>query len=106
MQGGWISSLCSSPSIYNEEGLEIYGRYFVNIRYASKYGLVTYVHSENDAMKKRMTGRHPCFTIALKGMKGCPVISNRDTRKIFSSRKTVEKLKKCKVIFIIDKEKN
>ena len=41
----------------------------------------------------------------MKEMKGCPVIANRDIRKIFSSGDTVGQLKKCRVIFIIDKKK-
>ncbi len=34
-----------------------------------------------------------------------PVLADRDVRKIFSGKDTVEQLKKCRVIFIIDKPK-
>ena len=41
------------PSIYSEDGLEVYGRYYVDIRYAGKHGIVVYVHDEDEAMKIR-----------------------------------------------------
>jgi hypothetical protein len=93
------------PSVYSEEGLEVYGRFNVDIRHAGKYGIVAYAHSEDEAMKFKAAGDHPYYTVALKEMKGCPVIADRDIRKILSSRNTVEQLKKCRVIFIIDKPK-
>lgn len=93
------------PSIYSEEGLEVYGRYYVDIRYAGKHGIAAYAHDEDEAMKMRTAGSHPYYTVAVKEMKGCPVIADRDIRKIFSSGDTVGQLKKCRVIFIIDKKK-
>ncbi|OHD64032.1 MAG: hypothetical protein A2176_05410 [Spirochaetes bacterium RBG_13_51_14] len=93
------------PSIFNEEGLEVYGRFYVDIRHASKFGIVAYAHNEDEAMKIRSAGGHPYYAVAVKAMKGCPVLGERDIRKIFSSGKTVESLKKCRVIFIIDKIK-
>lgn len=93
------------PSIYNEEGLEIYSRYFIDIRFASRDGMVSYVNSENDAMKHKKAGEHPYFAVAVKDLNGCPVLSNRDIRKIFSSTETLEQLKKCRVIIIINRRK-
>ncbi len=93
------------PSIYSEGGLEVYGRYYVDIRYAGKHGIAVYAHDEDEAMKIRSAGGHPYYTVAVKEMKGCPVIADRDIRKIFSSGDTVGQLKKCRVIFIIDKKK-
>lgn len=93
------------PSVFSEEGLEVYGRYNVDIRHAGKHGIVAYAHSEDEAMKLKAAGGHPYYTVALKEMKGCPVVADRDVRKIFSSRNTVDMLKKCRVIFIIDKPK-
>ena len=93
------------PSIYSEEGLEIYGRYYVDIRYAGRHGIAAYAHDEDEAMKIKGVGRHPYYTVAVKEMKGCPVITDRDIRKIFSSGDTVGQLKRCRVIFIIDKKK-
>ncbi len=93
------------PSIYSEEGLEIYGRYYVDIRYAGRHGIAAYAHDEDEAMKIKGAGRHPYYTVAVKEMKGCPVIADRDIRRIFSSGDTVGQLKRCRVIFIIDKKK-
>ena len=93
------------PSVYNENGLEIYGRYYVDIRHARRSGLIGYAYNENEAIKSPRTGNRPYYAIAVSGMKGCPVVSDRDIRKIFSSKNTIEQLKKCRVVFIIDKIK-
>jgi hypothetical protein len=90
------------PSIYNEEGLEVYGRSMVDIRHATRNGIVVYADSYDKAMKSRAAGDNPYFTMAVREIKGCPVIADRDVRKIFSGKETVERLKKCRVIFIID----
>jgi hypothetical protein len=92
------------PSVLNEDGLEVYGRFFVDIRNAGRYGIVAYAHGEDEAMKYRAAGDHPLYTVALRAVKGCPVIADKDVRKLFSSGKTVGQLKKCRVIFIIDKK--
>jgi hypothetical protein len=91
------------PSIFNEDGLEIYGRTKVDIRYALKYGIAAYATDEDQAMKNRAAGDHPYYTAALSDLKGCPVLADGDVRKILSSTETMEQLKKCRVIFIIDK---
>jgi hypothetical protein len=93
------------PSIYNEDGLEIYGRIYVNSRYAVKYGVTAYSYSEDDPKSLKRTGFYPFYTVALKNSNGCPVISNRDTKRILSHPKTRNNLKKCRVIFILDKKK-
>jgi hypothetical protein len=93
------------PSVYNENGLEVYGRHYVDVRYAGKYGIAAYTNTEDEAMKSRTAGEHPFYTVAIKELKGCPVISDRDIRKLFSSEETMGQLKKCRVIFIIDKKK-
>ncbi len=93
------------PSVYNENGLEVYGRNYVDIRYAGKYGIASYASTDDEAMKSRIAGDHPFYTVAIKELKGCPVISDRDIRKLFSSEETMGHLKKCRVIFIIDKKK-
>jgi hypothetical protein len=93
------------PSIFNEDGLEIYGRTRIDIRYALKHGIAAYATSEDQAMKYRVAGDHPYYTVAVSELKGCPVLADRDVRKILGSAETVEQLKKCRVIFIIDKTK-
>lgn len=93
------------PVIFNSEGLEIYNRYYINISNAVRYGMVSYVHSEDEALKNKRIGDRPYYTVALKKNRGCPVLSEKDVRKIFSSEKTIVELQKCKVIFIIDRDK-
>jgi hypothetical protein len=90
------------PSIFNEDGLEVYGRYMVDIRHATKCGIVIYANSQDKAMKNRAAGDHPYYTMAVREIKGCPVLADRDVRKIFSGKETMTQLKKCRVIFIID----
>ncbi|MCP4130679.1 MAG: hypothetical protein GY754_06825 [bacterium] len=92
------------PALYNEEGLEIYSRYFVDIRYAGRYGMASFAFTEDEAMKNKKAGEHPYFSVAIKNINHCPVLSNRDIRRIFSSSKTIKNLKKCKVIIIIDRK--
>ena len=92
------------PSIFNEEGLEVFGRYLVDIHAATRDGIVSYAYSDDEAMKNRRAGRHPYYAVAIRGMKGCPVVSDRDIRKVFSSSATINRLKRCRVIFIIDKK--
>jgi hypothetical protein len=89
------------PSIYTEDGLEIYGRYFVDSRYAARNGLAAYCYNEDEAMEVNRAGDRPYYTTALKSFKGCPVISERDARRILSSNYTINNLKKCKVIIIL-----
>ncbi|MBN1496146.1 MAG: hypothetical protein JXA07_05215 [Spirochaetes bacterium] len=94
------------PSVFSETGIEVYSRYRVDIRNATKYGIVAYATTQDEAMKNRLAGDRPFYTVALREVKGCPVISDRDVRKILSSPESIEQLKKCRVIFIIDKNWN
>lgn len=93
------------PSIYTEDGLEIYGARRIDIRAAVEQGMVAYCYNEDEALKSGRAGNRPYFTIALKSIKGCPVVAERDVRKIFSSTETINNLKRCKVIIILNKEK-
>lgn len=89
------------PSIYNKNGREIYGRLYIDGQYASKYGIVTYCYSERDAFRNKNAGKHPYYTAAILKKNGCPVLSNKDTRKILGHKGTINNLKKCRVIFIL-----
>jgi len=91
------------PSILNESGLEIYSKNFINPSYAVRHNMVTYVYNETDAMKHKKAGKHPLFSVALKNMNGNPVISDDIIKKMFSNKKNIEYLSKCRVIFIIDR---
>ncbi len=90
------------PVVYNRNGLEIYSKNFVDVRYATRTGIVSYVHTDDQAKNKKGIGDRPLYTVAVKSMNGCPVMSERDIQKLFSSPLTIDRLKKCRVIFIID----
>ena len=90
------------PSVYDEDGLEIYGRYFINPVYAVREGLVTYCFSEKEAEKHKKAGDSPYFAPAVRGLNGNPVILHRDIKRILSDPRSILNLKKCRVIFIID----
>ncbi|MCL2154644.1 MAG: hypothetical protein FWH53_03150 [Leptospirales bacterium] len=91
------------PSIINESGLEVYNKNFINPDDAVKYSVVSYVYNEKDAIKHKKAGKNPLFCVALKNINGNPVISDDDIKKIFSHKKNIEYLKRCRVIFIIDR---
>jgi len=91
------------PSVYNEKGLEIYGKNFVNIRAVNKHGMATYVYNEDDATSCKIAGKRPFFSVAIKSLKDCPVLSENDIRKIFSSENTLKNLRECRVILIINR---
>jgi len=91
------------PSILNENGLEVYNKNFIKPADAVKYNPVSYVYTEKDAIKHKKAGKHPLFCAALKNMNGNPVISNDDVKKMFSHKKNIEYLSKCRVIFIINR---
>lgn len=90
------------PSVFNEHGLEIYGRSFVAGRFAAGTGMAAYCRSEDEAMKHRKAGSRPFYAVAVRSLRGCPVISDRDARRILSSPATTERLKKCGVIIILN----
>ncbi|MDY6933152.1 MAG: hypothetical protein SVZ03_02890 [Spirochaetota bacterium] len=91
------------PSIYNDNGLEIYGRYYIKSQFACNFGMVSYCYSEEEAFNDKRAGKNPYFTVALKEIKGCPVLSDKDARRIFSDKETINNLAECRVIFILDR---
>ena len=91
------------PAIYNEDGLEIYSRLFVDMKTAGRDGIVSYAFSDDEASRSGRGGPRPYYAVALKKYNGSPVISLRDARKILSSGTTLQNLKKCRVIFIVDR---
>ena len=91
------------PSILNESGLEIYNKNFIKSADAVKYNPVSYVYNEKDAIKHKKSGQKPLFCAALKNMNGNPVIPDNVIKKMFSNKKNIEYLSKCRVIFIIDR---
>lgn len=91
------------PSIYNENGLEIYGKNYISGDDAVKYLAVSYAYSENEAKKHKKAGQHPFFCAALKNLNGSPILSDDDIKRVFSHKKNSAYIKKCRVIFIIDR---
>ena len=90
------------PSVYDEDGLEVYGRYFINPSYAVREGLVSYCFSEKEAERHKKAGDSPYIAPAVRGLNGNPVILHRDIKRILSDPRSILNLKKCRVIFIID----
>jgi len=91
------------PVIYNESGLEIYSKDYIIAGEAVKHNPVSYVYNEKEAMKHRKAGRKPFFTSALRKSAGSPVISDEDIKRVFSDKKNLDYLRRCRVIFIIDR---
>ncbi len=91
------------PSVLNEDGLEIYGRIYIDPRYASRHGMAAYCYTEDEAKSHKRAGRRPFYTVALKNLNGCPVISDRDAKKILAGKASRNNLKKCRLIVIMDR---
>ena len=95
-----------SPAVYAADGLEIYNRYFVDPAFAVRTGIAAYVQTEKEACKHPKAGSHPLITAAIGNVKSNPIISTRDIRRILSSPGNIMELKKCRVIFIVDRWTN
>ncbi len=91
------------PAVFNETGLEIYSRHHISGKDAVKHLAVSYTNSEAEAVKHKKAGRHPFYCTALKSLNGNPVISDNDIKRIYSHKENLIFLKKCRVIFIIDR---
>ncbi len=89
------------PSVYTEHGFEIYGPRFAKASRARKSGLASYCRSEDEAMSHKKAGQRPYYIAAIRALRGCPVISDRDARRILGSPVTKENLKNCNVIIIL-----
>ncbi|MBN2040244.1 MAG: hypothetical protein JW864_09400 [Spirochaetes bacterium] len=92
------------PSIYSDEGLEIYGKNYINSNYAVKGGMVSYCYDDKQALSDSRAGQKPYYANAVKTINSCPVLSEKDTRRLLSSKITRNNLKQCRVILIIDTE--
>lgn len=91
------------PSVYTESGLEIYGSQFIEGSLFLNGGMISYCRTEDEALKNRRAGDHPYFTAALKSIRGCPVISEKAARRILGHPGTINNLKNCRVIFIVNR---
>ncbi len=91
------------PSVLNESGLEVYSINNVSGQVAVKHLVVSYAYTESEAMKHKKAGTHPFFCTALKSLEGSPVISDDDVKRVTSHKDNLAFLRKCRVIFIIDR---
>jgi hypothetical protein len=91
------------PVVYNENGLEVYSKDYISASYAVKHNAVSYVYNEREALKHIKAGDKPYFCVALKSIHGSPVLSDDDLKKVYSDKKNLDSLRKCRVIFIIDR---
>jgi len=92
------------PVIYNKNGLEIISRRHINGATAAKYGMLSYAFDEKEARQNKRLGKRPLYTTAIEENRNCPVLSEKDVRRIFSSPKTLKAMRECRIVFIIDKE--
>jgi hypothetical protein len=90
------------PSVVDQNGLEIYGKRYIEPASVLKRGAAAYCSNEKDARSHSQAGDRPYFARAIGSVSGNCIISTRDTRKVLGHKKTVEKLKQCHVIIIID----
>jgi len=91
------------PAVVNETGLDVYSRNHISGKDAVRHLAVSYTFNEVDAAKHKKAGRHPFYCTALKSINGNPVISDDDIKRIYSHKENLVFLKKCRVIFIIDR---
>ena len=92
------------PSLYDENGREIFGREYIHSPTAVARGTVAYCYDEDEAMRHSKSGNRPFFTVALRAIRGCPVIASNDAAKIYSSPETRNNLKNCNIVIILEKE--
>jgi hypothetical protein len=92
------------PSIYDEDGLEVYGRQYLDPKTAHADGAVSYCYGENEAAKHKKAGDRPFYTSAIRTLKGNPVLAHSDIRKFYGHGGNLSYLKQCRVIFIIDRK--
>jgi len=92
------------PSLYAEDGTEIFGKDFIDSRDAYVYGTVAYCFSDDVALHHKKAGRNPYYCAALRLYNSCPVIANSDLKKILASSVTRNNLKKGNIVIIIDRE--
>ncbi|MBE7411733.1 MAG: hypothetical protein L6Q54_04900 [Leptospiraceae bacterium] len=93
------------PRITTDRGLEIYSPELVSKNYAIDRGYVLFQQDPIRAMKHKKVGENPYYVYALSATgeyKTNFSISTEDTLKLFGNPKTIENLKRCKVIIVKD----
>ncbi|MGQ9843138.1 MAG: hypothetical protein ACUVRK_06175 [Spirochaetota bacterium] len=92
------------PSLYAEDGTEIFGKDFIDSNSAWAKGTVAYCYADDIALKHNKAGRLPYYCAAINVCNNCPVIANTDLRKITASKITRNNLKNGNIVIIIDRE--
>ena len=92
------------PSIYAEDGTEIFGKDFIDSHDAYVFGTVAYCFSDDIALHHKKAGKNPYYCASLRLYNKCPVIANSDLKKILASSVTRNNLKKGNIVIIIDRE--
>jgi len=91
------------PRITTDRGLEIYSPELVLKNYAIDRGYVLFQSDPVTAMKHKRAGENPYFVYALSATgehKTNFSIPTEDVIKLFGNKKTIENLKRCKVIIV------
>lgn len=93
------------PKILTDKGLEIYSSRMVNKNMAIDKGLVSYHVSLEEAIKDPRIGKKPFIVLALTSLgknKTDFSIPTSEAKKLLGSNQTLERLKRCAVIILLD----
>ncbi|MCX8014726.1 MAG: hypothetical protein N2748_01785, partial [candidate division WOR-3 bacterium] len=97
---------CLFPKVLTEQGEEIYGLSFATAEYVTKFGLVSYVTSFDEAFQSERVGINPLRITALKTSgpnKTDIIISQSDAKAMHNSQHNLSLLEKCQVVILINK---
>ena len=97
---------CMAPKVRTREGREVWGSVNVDADYVIEHGIVSYVHSLDEAKRNARAGRNPLLLrgIACAGNRfNTDVgISEEDAHLLREVDRSSRFLDKCRVIFIVD----
>ncbi|MDH5717187.1 MAG: hypothetical protein OEZ22_06080 [Spirochaetia bacterium] len=95
-----------APKIYDQNGRLIYGPEFVPEKTGKLRGVAGYVSKIEDKEVELRAGKKPLLIIAVETLgnyKTNVVILSNDAKKIFDHKQNLENLRKCRVVFLINK---
>jgi hypothetical protein len=93
------------PLLVDESGKQVYGSAFVSREYAVQYGMCEYMRSLDNAGLPARVAPNPLTVKALHTLSGrkCDiVISNADAARLRGASATLDVLKQCRVIIVLD----
>lgn len=94
-----------APLLVDESGRQVYGSAFVSREYAVQYGMCAYMRSIDF---NRLPVRVAPSPLTVKGLRTLPgnnsdiVISNADAARLRGASATLDVLKRCRVIIVLD----